>query len=95
MVTLKKIREYLNNYIGDEKFKDVTETIFKPKIDWIHKKTGNIYNVENIILDCTNATEGRLLVIYKKKFDSEKFARELSEVMIKFEPDWEQIKSLF
>lgn len=52
---------------------------------WVarHLKTGKLYKVIGEAVDCTNATDGRHMVIYQR--DEMVFVREASEFMEKFE----------
>lgn len=52
---------------------------------WRHKKTENLYKVLGKVLDCTNATEGRIMVVYTKDDTEKTFAREENEFLEKFE----------
>ena len=57
---------------------------------YIHKKTGNLYKKIGTAIDSTNATEGRMMVIYKR-FDMKSlvYAREITEFSKKFQSFWE------
>jgi len=51
---------------------------------FIHKKTGNVYQVVGECLNCTNAQDGQEMVIYAK--DGKTFVREKREFLEKFIP---------
>lgn len=55
---------------------------------WRHKKTGNLYEVLSMAVDCTNARDGTVVVIYYRVgcVDVPQFVREVAEFRAKFEP---------
>lgn len=57
-----------------------------------HLKTGNIYEVELIATDATNATEGRKMVVYRREYQGDgeprpTYVREETEFWQKFEKE--------
>ena len=60
------------------------------KLDlWTHDKTGEVYILKNIVTDCTNATNGRFMALYRRLIGSPSevahlFVRELREFEEKF-----------
>lgn len=56
---------------------------------WTHNKTGEVYVLKDIVIDCTNATNGRPMALYKRLLGSPSdvahlFVRELREFEEKF-----------
>ena len=58
--------------------------LWKPNTLWRHNKTGNIYASFGTVKDCTNATEGRELVLYAMPGCTQWYARERAEFEEKF-----------
>jgi hypothetical protein len=54
-----------------------------PKL-WRHIKTGNIYVSYGTVIDCTNSTEGREMVLYAMPGSAQWYAREKVEFEKKF-----------
>lgn len=81
MISQEKIAEYLNISVDD-----VLNNNLRRGYDWIHKKTGNVYTLENFVIDTTNSTEGHLMVVYSKNDpkDINLYVRELKEFLEKF-----------
>jgi hypothetical protein len=54
---------------------------------YMHKKSGVLYRVVDLGLDCTNSRDGTRVVIYRNYLDVQKptFVRELDEFCKKFE----------
>ena len=73
----------LKDYLGEEKYNEVKKFL-NVNNDYIHVKTGNLYKLMDMILDVTNATEGRLMIIYQGY--SGKYCREAKEFFEKFVP---------
>ena len=88
----QKIKEQL----GEEKFEDIHPYLNVTR-QYVHNKTGNLYQLNDIILDATNATEGRLMVIYSRadiKY-ADNYCREIKEFFEKFTPkDKEYLDSI-
>ena len=49
-----------------------------------HNKTGNLYQLNGAVKDCTNSTEGRTMALYKGLNSNLVFVREISEFSEKF-----------
>ena len=81
MITKQKIAEYLNISVDD------IQNGLKRGYDWVHKKTGNLYILDDFAIDATNSTESRLMIIYHKAGvrDADLYVRELKEFLEKFE----------
>ena len=77
------INTTLKDYLGEEKYNEV-KNFLNVNDNYIHLKTGNLYKLIDIILDVTNATEGRLMIIYQG--NSGKYCREAKEFFEKFTP---------
>lgn len=50
---------------------------------YIHNKTRNEYTVEGEALNCTNAQDGQIVVLYRNK-NGQLFVREKNEFLQKF-----------
>ena len=51
----------------------------------VHKKTGNVYYIVGVCLNCTNKDDGDQMVMYRKRADpSLLFVREMGEFVEKF-----------
>lgn len=89
MIHQERIAEYLNISV-----EDVRNNNLRPGYDWVHKKTGNIYTLANFVLDTTNETEGRLMVVYHRNglIDTNIYVREIKEFLEKFYSPKERIK---
>ena len=67
---------------------EVTKLYTHPKLDEphlyfaTHRKTGNTYKVIGDTLNCTNAQDGQVMVLYER--EGKTFVRELSEFLDKF-----------
>lgn len=63
-------------------------SIFMCSKKFRHIKTGNIYElITDDVINCTNANDGQLMVIYKRPDKPNMtFVREKSEFYTKFEP---------
>lgn len=59
----------------------------QPGTAWRHKKSGAIYHVIEVGIDCTNVRDGTTVVIYRnpEKDDLPWFVREISEFCARFE----------
>ena len=81
MINKESIAEYLNIPVND------IPNGFKRGYDWVHKKTGNLYTLDDFTIDATNSTEGRIMVIYHRagKIHVDLYVRELKEFLEKFE----------
>ncbi|MCH5167837.1 MAG: hypothetical protein J1F35_08160 [Erysipelotrichales bacterium] len=89
MITRQKLAEYLNTSIDD-----IRKIDFRRAYDWVHKKTGNLYTLDDLVIDTTNSTEGRIMVIYHlagTRRDFDLYVRELKEFLEKFECPKERI----
>jgi len=49
---------------------------------WEHVKTGNIYNVINVVINTTNENDGQTMVLYQR--EGMMFVRESKEFLEKF-----------
>ena len=87
MINKEKIAEYLNISVND------VHNNFRRGYDWIHKKTGNLYTLDDFAIDATNSTEGHIMVIYHRVDlrDVDLYVRELKEFLEKFECPTERI----
>lgn len=53
---------------------------------WRNKKNGHIYVVVMSVINCTNAQDGQLMIVYKREdSDDLVFCREMKEFYNKFE----------
>lgn len=76
-------KEKLIEYVGEIWAETLDARLFSK--EWIHKKTGNRYFSDKIVFDATNATEGRLMMVYQKTDpDGNTYCRELKEFLNKF-----------
>lgn len=87
MISKEKIAEYLNISVND------VQKGLKRGYDWVHKKTGNLYTLDDFAIDATNSTEGRIMVIYHRAGirDIDLYVRELKEFLEKFECPTERV----
>lgn len=58
-----KYVEKLKEELGEEKYEEIKNSLYNECV-FLHLKTGNEYYFKNIVLDATNSTEGRLMVVY-------------------------------
>ena len=79
--------EKLKEILGEEKYEEIKNSLYENS-EYIHLNTGNEYYFKNIVLDATNATEGRLMVVYGKcSFRHPgSYCREAKEFFKKFVP---------
>ena len=49
---------------------------------WEHLKTGNIYNLVNIVRNATNANDNQMMVLYQR--EGMMFVREAKEFLVRF-----------
>ena len=87
MINKESIAEYLNISVND------VQNGLKRGYDWVHKKTGNLYILDDFAIDATNSTEGRIMVIYHKVDPKsiDLYVRELKEFLEKFECPTERV----
>lgn len=77
-ITSKEINEYLKG----------TNLQYNYSSSWIHKKTGNLYVVDGIVLNATNDRDGQLMAMYHSIDNTNMiFVRELKEFLTKFAPN--------
>lgn len=79
--------EKLKEELGKEKFEEVKNSLYENS-EYTHLKTGNLYYFKNIVLDVTNITEGRLMVVYGRTGFRHpgSYCREAKEFFEKFIP---------
>lgn len=87
MNDLDKLKEEL----GEEKFKKIESSLYENS-EYTHLKTGNLYYFKNIVLDATNATEGRLMAVYGRSGFGHpgSYCREAKEFFEKFTPKFKE-----
>lgn len=54
---------------------------------WVNVKSGVTYIVEDVVVDATNATADRLMVLYKREHSTVRFVRDMAEFQVKFRPE--------
>lgn len=75
--------------LADIKSIDELQFLFNRNKVWIHIKSDKLYMVDDVAYNCTNDSEGQVMVIYKplyEKFDHPVYTREINEFLEKFKP---------